>query len=181
MFFASWLVIIEAGEKFKYRSGCIHEWWKTWRKIGCLIRQGKRCDALFLYHFASFSRVKTGVVEKGKTLGVPVDICLHPYQWSWISGNDQKMRAYETRILRKTEKVTMFDEEITQLRWFGHISRMSQKWLPKQTLYATVNGKSQIDDRGQDGLIISRILVGIVWDFVQANAVCVGGLRIALA
>ena len=31
--------------------------------------------------------------------------------------------------------------EKCQLRWFGDVSRMPREWLPKQTLYAEVNGK----------------------------------------
>ena len=32
--------------------------------------------------FAPFSRLTTGTIEKGKTLGVLVDICPHPHLWS---------------------------------------------------------------------------------------------------
>ena len=32
----------------------------------------------------------------------------------------------------------------SQLRWFGHVSRMPQKWLSKQTLNAKVNGKRPV-------------------------------------
>ena len=56
-----------------------------------------------------------------------------------------------------------------QLRWFHHVSRMPYERLPKQTLYAEVSGKCQLEDREQDGLIISGILVGTVRYFIQAK------------
>ena len=95
------------------------------------------------------------------------------------------MQASEIRFLRKIKGVTTFDKlcniairesfnieslllriERSQLRWFGHASKMPQERLPKQTLNAKVNGKKLIV---QDGLIISRILVGTVWDVIQAK------------
>ena len=35
--------------------------------------------------------------------------------------------------------------ERSQLRWFCHVSRMPQKRLPKQTLYAEVSGKKPVE------------------------------------
>ena len=64
------------------------------------------------------------------------------------------------RLLRKIERVTLFNKvrsseirkslnieplllriEISQLRWFGHVSRMPQERLPRQALLAKANGK----------------------------------------
>ena len=42
---------------------------------------------------------------------------------------------------------------------------MPQKRLPKQTLYAEVTERGKLNDQEQDGLIISMILVGDVWDY----------------
>ena len=52
--------------------------------------------------------------------------------------------------------------ERSQLKWFGHVNRMTQGWLPKQTLYAEVSWKRPvgrtrtrwldfIEDRGETG------------------------------
>ena len=67
------------------------------------------------------------------------------------------------RFLRKIKGVTMFDKhrniairisfnikslllriERSQLRWFGHVSRMPHERLPKQILYAEVSGKRPV-------------------------------------
>ena len=44
-----------------------------------------------------------------------------------------KMRSSETPLLLRIER--------SQLRWFGHVSRMPQERLPKQALHAKANGK----------------------------------------
>ena len=38
----------------------------------------------------------------------------------------------------------LFRIERFQLQWFGHVSRMFQERLPKQTLYAEVSGKRPV-------------------------------------
>ena len=38
----------------------------------------------------------------------------------------------------------LFQVERSQLGWFGHVSKMPQGWLPKQTLYAEVSGKRSV-------------------------------------
>ena len=80
---------------------------------------------------------------------------------SWVM--TEKMRsqvqASEMRFLRKIEGVTLFNKvrsseirkslsiesllpqiERSQLRWFGHVSRMPQEKLPKQAVHAKENG-----------------------------------------
>ena len=99
-----------------------------------------------------------------------------------------QVQASEMRFLRRIKGVTLFNKvrssdirkslniepllfriERSQLRWFGHVSRMPQERLPKQALHAKANGEDQSDDLELDGPITLRILDGIAWDFAQAN------------
>ena len=53
---------------------------------------------------------------------------------------------------------------------------MPQKRLPKQTLYVEVNIKKPVE-QSQTRSRLLRILVGTVWDLVQAKWSCVGEPR----
>ena len=74
-----------------------------------------------------------------------------------------QVQASEMKILRKIEVVTLFNKvrssevqkslnikplllriERSQLRWFGHASRMPQEGLPKQALVAKANGRRSV-------------------------------------
>ena len=99
-----------------------------------------------------------------------------------------QMQASEMQFLRKIKGVTIVDNlrdtairkslnieslllwaKRSQLRWFGHISRMRQGRLPQQSFCAKMSGRGELDGYEQDGLVISRILVGTVLDFIQTK------------
>ena len=46
--------------------------------------------------------------------------------------------------LRKSQEPLLLQMERSQLRWFGHVSRMPTKKLPRQALLAKVNGKKTV-------------------------------------
>ena len=82
-------------------------------------------------------------------------------------GNDRKnaitSASVRNEVLRRIEGVTLFNKvrsseirkspnieplllriERSQLRWFGHVSRMPQERLPKQALLAKANGRRPV-------------------------------------
>ena len=65
-------------------------------------------------------------------------------------------------------------KDLSQRRWFGHVSRMPQERLPKQALLAKAigrkqMGKDQSDDLELSGPITLRILNGFAGYFTQAK------------
>ena len=74
-----------------------------------------------------------------------------------------QVQASEMRFLRRIEEVSLFNKvrsseiqkslnieqlflriERSQLRWFGYVSRIPQKRLPKQDLLAEANGRRPV-------------------------------------
>ena len=58
-----------------------------------------------------------------------------------------KVRSSEIRKSPNIEPLLLRIER-SQLRWFGHLSRMSRERLPKQALLAKANGRRPIGRRG---------------------------------
>ena len=84
---------------------------------------------------------------------------------SWVMTERMRsqVQASEMRFLRKIEGVTLFNKvrsseirkslsieplllriERSQLKWFGHVSRMPQERFPKQALLAKANGRRPV-------------------------------------
>ena len=122
-----------------------------------------------------------------KAVFVPILTYGHE-SWVMTERMRSQVQASEMRFLRRIEGVTLFNKvrsseirksfnieplllriERSQLRMFGHVSRMPQERLPKQALHAKANGRRPVDDLELDGPITLRILDGIAWDFAQAK------------
>ena len=108
MLSASWRCIIEAGEEVQVPWGCIHESWKTRRKIGCLIRQSKCCNA-------SFAVVLKRELSKKEKLSVFMSIfvliVIYGHK-SWVMTETVRLQmlASKMRFLRKIRDDMMFDK-----------------------------------------------------------------------
>ena len=111
--------------------------------------------------------MKRELLKKAKLsifLAVFVPILTYGHE-SWVMTERMRSRvqASEMSFLRKIEGVTLFNKvrsseirkslniepllfriERSQLRWFGHVSRMSQERLPKQALLAKANGRRPV-------------------------------------
>ena len=80
--------------------------------------------------------------------------------WVMTERVRSQVQASEMRFLRRIEEVTLFNKvrssvirislnieslllriDRSQLRWFGHVSRMPKEKLPKQALLAKANGR----------------------------------------
>ena len=114
-----------------------------------------------------------------KTVFIP--ILTHGHE-SWVMTERVRLQvqASEMRFLRRIEVVTLFNKmrsseiresldieplllriERSQLRWFGHASRMPQEKLLKQALLAKGNRRRPVGQPGTRWTNYIRILYGI--------------------
>ena len=85
------------------------------------------------------NRVTLKQVKKFKYLG---DLGLHSRVTEGKTEN-WTVRSSEIRKSLNIEQLLLSTERL-QLRWFGHVSRMPQGRLPKQTLLAKANGRRPV-------------------------------------
>ena len=97
-----------------------------------------------------------------KAVFIPIFTYGHE-SWVMTERMRSQVQASEIRFLRRIEGVTLYDTERSseirkslnieplllriersQLRWFGHVSRMPQERLPKQALLAKANGRRPV-------------------------------------
>ena len=102
---------------------------------------------------------KSAKLSVFKTVFVPILTYGHE-SWVMTERIRSQVQAAEMRFLRKIEGLTLLHKvrnskireslnveplllriERSQLRWFGHVSRMPQERFPKQALLAKPNGK----------------------------------------
>ena len=105
---------------------------------------------------------KTAKLSIFKAVFVPILTYGHE-SWRMTERGRSQVQASEMRFLQKIEGVTLFNKvrssEIqkslnieplllrikrSQLRWFGHVSRMPPERLPKQALLAKANGRKPL-------------------------------------
>ena len=97
-----------------------------------------------------------------KIVFVPIFTCGHEF-WLMTERVRSQVQESKMRYLRRIEGVTLFNKarsseirkslnieplllriEISQLRWFDHVSKMPQERLPKQALLAKANGRKPV-------------------------------------
>ena len=130
------------------------------------IRIGKASAVLRALHYSVV--MKRELSKKAKPLSifkaVFVPILTYGHEsWVMTERMQSQVQASEMRFLRRIEGVTLFNNvrsseirkslnieplllliEKSQLRWFGHVSRMPQEKLPKQALLSKANGRRPV-------------------------------------
>ena len=148
-------------EKFKYRGVAFTNDGSQNDKLD--IRIGKVCAVMQALHYSVV--MKRELSKKAKlsifqTVFVPILTYGHE-SWIMTERMRSQVQASKMRFLRRMEEVTLLSKvrsseiqkslimdpllfriERSQLRWFGHVSRMSQERLHKQALLSTANGRT---------------------------------------
>ena len=175
-------------EKFKYLGVAFTSDGRQDEELNTRI--GKASAVMRVLHYSVVMKrelPKKAKLSIFKAVFVPILTYGHE-SWAMTERMRSQVQASEMRFLRRIEGVTLFNKvrsseirkslnieplllriERSQLRWFGHVSRMPQERLPKQALLAKANGRRPVGDLKLDGPITLRILDGIAWDFAQAK------------
>ena len=122
-----------------------------------------------------------------KTVFVPI-LTNGNESWVMIERVQSQVLASKMRFLQIIEEVALFDKvrsseirkslniaplllpiERSQLRLFGHVSRMPQEKLPNKLYLPKQMGVDQLNDLEPNGPITLRILDGNAWGFTQAK------------
>ena len=153
-------------EKFKYLGGAFTSDGRQDEELDT--RVGKASAVMRALHYIVMKRElsKKAKLPVFKAVFVPILTYGHE-SWVMTERMRSQVQASEMRFLRRIEGVTLFNKvrsseirkslnieplllqiERSQLRWFGHVSRMPQERLPKQALHAKANGRRpELDGR----------------------------------
>ena len=180
--------IVKQVEKFKYLGVAFTSGGRQDEEL--VTRIGKANVVMRALHYSVVMKRELSKKTKlsvFKTVFVPILTYGHEF-WVMIERVQSQVQASEMRFLQIIEEVTLFNKvrsseirislniaplllriERSQLRWFGHVSRMSQERLHNNLYLPKQMGEDQLDDLEPDGAITSRILDGIAWGFTQAK------------
>ena len=150
-------------EKFKYLGVAFTSDGRQDEELDTLI--GKASAVMRGLHYSVVMKQKLSKKAKLSIFkAVFVPILTHGHE-SWVMTKRvrSQVQASEMRFLRRIEGVTLFIKmrsseirkslnieplllriERSQLRWFGHVSKMPQERLPKQALLAKANRKRPV-------------------------------------
>ena len=150
-------------EKFKYLGVTFTSDGRQDKKLDTRI--GKAIAVMRALHYSVVMKrelSKKAKLSIFKAVFVPTLTYGHE-SWVMIKRMRSQVQASEMRFLQRIEGVTMFNKvrsseirksfnieplllriERSQLRWFGHVSRMPQERLPKQALRAKANGRRPV-------------------------------------
>ena len=150
-------------EKFKYLGVAFTSDGRQDEKLDTRI--GKASAVMRALHYSVVMKrelSKKAKLSIFKAVFVPILAYDHE-SWVMTKRVRSQVQASEMRFLRRIEGVTMFNKvrsseirkslnieplllriERSQLRWFGHVSRMPRKRLPKQAILATANGRRPV-------------------------------------
>ena len=156
-------VSLKQVEKFKYLGVAFTSDGKQDEEID--MRTGKASAVMRALHRSVVTKrelSKKAKLSVFKSIFIPILTYGHE-SWIMTERVRSQVQASEMRFLRRIQGVTMFDKvrsleirkslqveplllriERSQLRWFGHVSRMPQERLPKQVLLEKVKGERPV-------------------------------------